>query len=952
MFRELFQMIWEFLKNFFTSRLFILAVIMVGMMATLTAHLFQVQIVQGESYQNDYISKTLTTVKKDSSRGAIFDRNGKPLAYNKLAYSVTVMDTGDYNGYERNLMLLELRKILMEHGETIVPSVPIDLDENENYIFTAASESRRLAFLRDAYGKRSVEELDTEDEILSASTAQDMVDWFVDRYGIGKYKPKGPSYELTKQETLDLIHMRYAMALNSYQKYMEVTVSQDVDIATVSDVLEHSNKLKGVDVKEDSIRVYEDSEYFSNIIGYIGQVDQEELDALKTEDGEYAVGDMIGKTGIEASMESELRGTKGEQVMYVDSQGHILEVVKQTDPLAGNDIYLNITAEEQKAIYCLLEQRLAGILVSKIVNEDVTITPTMSAEERYIPVKDVYYQLIGNNVLSVAHFSDRDASETERGIYAKYVGRKQQVMSQLSQVLFDEQSMPVAEQSEAMQSYIAYAHSILTDNNILVRSWIDTDDPMYQQWREDTCSFRDFLFHALTNGWIDTRKLDLKDKYSSTEDTFAALVDKMEEILDTDTSFGKQIYRYLVEDETLTGRELCLALFDQGVLKYDEAAYQTLAAGGDAAAFTFIKQKIANIEITPAQLALDPCSGSVVVSDVKTGNVLALVSYPGSDNNLLMSDPTYFAKLQNDQSLPLYPRVTQTRTAPGSTFKMVSAIAGMEEGVLQPTETIATQGIFTELGLELRCNVYPGIHGVINIQEALAKSCNYFYSEVGYRLSQDAAGSYNAALGLSRMKKYSEAFGFGEKSGVEIYESDPHITDENPIPSAIGQGSHSYTNTQFNRYALTLANRGTTLKLNLISHINSPTGAIMQTFERTVTGQSAFSQDSWDTVWEGMRRVITDGSYNTLFADTPVTVAGKTGTAEENKLRPNHANFVCFAPYESPQVAVTVSIPNGYTAANAVLVAKDVLDYHFGKIDLDSILNSSASDSNVVDENE
>ena len=101
-----------------------------------------------------------------------------------------------------------------------------------------------------------------------------------------------------------------------------------------------------------------------------------------------------------------------------------------------------------------------------------------------------------------------------------------------------------------------------------------------------------------------------------------------------------------------------------------------------------------------------------------------------------------------------------------------------------------------------------------------------------------------------------------------------------------------------------------------------------------------------------MRRVITDGSYNTLFADTPVTVAGKTGTAEENKLWPNHANFVCFAPYESPQVAVTVSIPNGYTAANAVLVAKDVLDYHFGKIDLDSILNSSASDSNVVDENE
>ena len=98
MFKELFQIVREFLKNFFTSRLFILSVMMIGMMAALTVHLFQVQIVQGESYQNDYISKTLTTVKKNSSRGAIYDRNGEPLAYNKLAYSVTVMDTGAYNG--------------------------------------------------------------------------------------------------------------------------------------------------------------------------------------------------------------------------------------------------------------------------------------------------------------------------------------------------------------------------------------------------------------------------------------------------------------------------------------------------------------------------------------------------------------------------------------------------------------------------------------------------------------------------------------------------------------------------------------------------------------------------------------------------------------------------------------------------------------------------------------
>ncbi len=954
MFKELLQIVTEFLKNFFTSRLFVISVVILGMMATLAVHLFQLQIVNGESYQNDYINQTLTSVAVDSSRGVIYDRNGTPLAYNKLAYSITVKETGAYNGYERNLMLLNLRDILVSHGEEIVASVPIALDENGNYVFTTTSENRRLGFLRDVYGLQSVDELDDEEETRSASTAQDIVDLLVERYGIGAYgsRPEDGTYEVTKEETLDLIYIRYSMALNSYQRYLPTTVAQDVDMTTVADVLEHASELEGVEVEEDSIRVYENGEYFANIIGYIGQADSEELEALQGDGGDYVTGDLIGKTGIEATMESQLRGTKGSQTMYVDSQGHILEIVDEAEPVAGNDIYLTIDSEETIAIYNILEQQLAGVLVSKIVNEDVTITPNMSASQMFIPVKDVYYQLIGNNVLSISHFSEDDASETEQGIYAKYLGRKQQVIRELSNTLMNENAVAIAEESEEMQSYISYAYNMLVNNNILVRDWIDTEDSMYQEWQNDTCSFREFLLYALTNGWIDTNELDLEDRYSSTEETFSALVSKMEEILDTDSDFTKQIYRYMIDDETLTGRELCLALFDQGVLEYNADDYQSLSQGSSVTAYNFIKEKIANIEITPAQLALDPCSGSVVVTDVNTGQVLAMVSYPGYDNNLLMSSSTYYAQVSSDESLPLYPRVTQTRTAPGSIFKMITAIAGMEEGVLQPGETIQTRGIFTELGLNLRCQAYPGTHGTIGIPEALQRSCNYFFCEVGYRLSLDSTGTYNETLGLNTIRKYSEDFGLGQKSGVEVYENDPHVTDENPIPSAIGQGSHSYTNTQMNRYAVTLATRGNVLDLNLISHVSSPSGERLETYGTEIINQLDYSETSWDVVWEGMRNVITGGSYNALFADLPVTVAGKTGTAEESLVRAPHANFICFAPYENPEIAVSVSIPYGYTAANAVQVAKATLEYHYGVTTLEDIVGSSASGGNMVDENE
>ncbi len=136
-----------------------------------------------------------------------------------------------------------------------------------------------------------------------------------------------------------------------------------------------------------------------------------------------------------------------------------------------------------------------------------------------------------------------------------------------------------------------------------------------------------------------------------------------------DTEFSKIIYQYMIDRGEISPRQLCLLLFDQGVLDYDDATINKLK-NGSLSPSSFLMQKINNIEITPAQLALEPCTGSCIVTDEKTGEIRAMVSYPGYDNNKMANgvDADYFNALQNDKSMPLYNYATQQRTAPGSTF--------------------------------------------------------------------------------------------------------------------------------------------------------------------------------------------------------------------------------------------------------------------------------------------
>lgn len=923
MVREFFESILNVLK----SRLFVLGLVIALLFTILMVRIFNLQIVNEEYYLNNYIQIAEKEILTSGTRGLIYDRNGNVLAYNKLAYAVEIEDelsSSETKDEELNAIIAKTVNIILSNGDTLINDFSIILNSNNEFEYSVSSDNARLRFLRDIYGKKSIEELDDDKEILSSATADDVM-----KYLCGE-KRFDISDEYTNQEKLYIAMIRYNLSLNSFQKYITTKIASNVSETTVAAIYEAQAELKGVSIAEETVRVYNDSIYFAHILGYTGTVSEEQLAELNTGDGDYVASDVVGKSGIEKEMENELQGTKGKQTILVDSTGKILENVSKTEASSGNNIYLTLDARLQKAGYTILEQKLAGILYSKIVNYDVTVTEGMKTIP--IPVKDVYFQLINNNVVDLNRFALETASDNEKRIYAAFSTKQQNVINWVRTELTSGSAAALSSLSEENQSYMEYIYKkLIQKENIIDKNAIDYEDEKYKSWDKGTISLREFLLYAISKNWINTSKIanSGESKYSDTDEIYNKLVEYIYGNLSADTGFSKKIYYYLIYSGTINGNQICLLLYDQNVLEYDENVYRSLQGGGSA--YEFIREQIRQIKITPAQLALDPCSGSLVVTDVNTGDVLALVTYPSYDNNMLSGtvDAVYWNKLNNDLSLPLYNRATQTRTAPGSTFKMITSITGLEEGLLYPGRTIADLGEFTKIKPSPKCWKYPGNHGAVNVSQALSVSCNYFFYETGYELSIDSHGNFDSDLGISKLKKYASQLGLTEKSGVEIEENEPLFTTESSVRSSIGQGSNSFSNIQLARYVTAVANSGNNYKLTLLDKITDTNGSLVKEFEPVLSNTTSYSQSTWDAVHSGMRMVITSGTAKSTFNGFQIEVAGKSGTAEENKLRSNHAVFVAYAPYQKPEIGVSVVIPYGESSGYNAEVVRDIIKYYY-----------------------
>ena len=201
-------------------------------------------------------------------------------------------------------------------------------------------------------------------------------------------------------------------------------------------------------------------------------------------------------------------------------------------------------------------------------------------------------------------------------------------------------------------------------------------------------------------------------------------------------------------------------------------------------AYDFMINKIYNLEIEPAQLALEPCSASAVITDVKTGDVLACVSYPGYDNNRLVNnmDTDYYAKLSTDKSSPFFNKATQQTAAPGSTFKILSTIAGMSEGVIDDGTYINCTGSFDLVTPPINCWNKQG-HGEIEIREAIEQSCNSYFNMVGFKLGQDADGNFSENRSLSVLQKYASEIGLDRKQVSRS--QNPHLMCQIPTQSRL-----------------------------------------------------------------------------------------------------------------------------------------------------------------------
>ena len=330
----------------------------------------------------------------------------------------------------------------------------------------------------------------------------------------------------------------------------------------------------------------------------------------------------------------------------------------------------------------------------------------------------------------------------------------------------------------------------------------------------------------------------------------------------------------------------------------------------------------------------DTEGGAAVVIDVRDGGVLAMASYPTFD---LTTYTQNYNALLTDPLNPLLNRATRQVYPPGSTFKMVTAIGALEEGIIEPdTEILDTGRYLYYDDYQPQCWIYRDsggwrTHEEENVSDAIMDSCNVFFFDAGRR------------LGISLLEQYAAAFGLGESTGIELSEATgwmdgPEYTEShgqtwyegNTLPAAIGQGNSRFTPLQLANYVATLANGGTHYSAHLLKEVKSNDySQVVERYEPQVLNQLDIEPENLAAVTEGMLRVTTEGSAKTYFADLGVQVAAKTGSAQVSSETESNALFVCFAPYADPEIALAIVVEKGGSGSTLANIAAEILEYYF-----------------------
>lgn len=360
-----------------------------------------------------------------------------------------------------------------------------------------------------------------------------------------------------------------------------------------------------------------------------------------------------------------------------------------------------------------------------------------------------------------------------------------------------------------------------------------------------------------------------------------------------------------------------------------------------------LAQCISNIQNGYYGHSYNAKGGAAVVVDVHNGEILAMASNPDYTPGVLYNGISQEQLNDYNNRKVWSNKAIQGVYSPGSTFKMITAIAGLETGAITPTEQIVDTGVYMLNDWPYKCWIYDSSggrygHGALNVSGAIQKSCNFFFYETGRR------------VGIDALSKYARYFGLGTKTGVELSGELAGTLSQNregwtpglTLISSIGQGDNSFTPIQMAKYIAMIANGGHNIDLSVVKNvINSNGGTVSSTeleqyvdkelnLEKTETENLEISSQTIDIIKEAMRSVTDDrgGTAESQFRGFGITVAGKTGSAETSSAAGADVNawFVGFAPYEDPKIAVVVTVENGGHGYYTAEVLKAIVQEYFG----------------------
>ena len=340
-------------------------------------------------------------------------------------------------------------------------------------------------------------------------------------------------------------------------------------------------------------------------------------------------------------------------------------------------------------------------------------------------------------------------------------------------------------------------------------------------------------------------------------------------------------------------------------------------------------------------------AGAAVVLNVKTGEVIAMASYPDYDPSAFVNgiDTNTWNYYINGDTKPLENKAISAMYSPGSTYKMVTALAGLETGTITPKTKINDTGVFRKYNSSWKCWNRHG-HGYLNVSQAIEHSCNYFFYDLGDR------------LGIDNLAKYSYYLGLGHKTGIElkgeidgVLASNEIAKQENrvwnpgeTISAAIGQSYNTFTPLQMAKYVAMIANRGKNLDVTIVKSIINPDGSEVSRDEyesyvneklglqQENVEEMNFKEENIEAILEGMRGVTSEsgGTAYSTFRNFNIEVGGKTGSAQTGVQGKTNAWFVGFAPFDDPEIAIVVFVRNGGHGSYTAEVARDIIAQYFG----------------------